>query len=87
MKNLEAVIKERMEYKRIKEEAEAKMKELDAVIKTAMNGQQKLVVGPYKVALTEQNRTTIAAKEFQSQYPELYCQFARPSSYVTLRIS
>lgn len=78
MKNLEAIIRERQEYKRIAEEAKAKADELDALIKQAMTG-SKMVVGPYKLSLTMVSKTSLDTKTLKADLPLVYEKYAKVS--------
>lgn len=62
---LRKIIKERLEYKRIKEEAEQIIKSLDEKIKAALEsaGDTTIICGEHKVSLSKFIRETVSAKE------------------------
>lgn len=85
---MHAIIKEIKEYKLLKEEAEARIAELESVIKDAMRAaeQSKMTVGEYKVSLATVTSTRIDSKALQENRPDIYALFAKSSSYDRLTI-
>ena len=69
------VIKELKEFKLLKEEAEARIAELESVIKDEMKSQEleKMVVGEYKCSLaTVTSTTSVFARHWHSLTRESY---------------
>lgn len=62
---LHDAIRQKLEYKRIKEEAEAIIKQLDAEIKAAVedSGENQIICGEYKVTLSKYVRETVSASK------------------------
>ena len=85
---LHAVIKELKEYKLLKEEAEARIAELENIIKSEMKEQDtnKLVVGEYKCSLAVITSNRIDSKALQENRPDIYSIFVKPSTYERLTI-
>lgn len=82
------VIKELKEFKLLKEEAEAKIAELENVIKDEMKSQQldKMTVGEYKCTLAEITSKRIDSKALQENRPDIYALFVKASSYERLTV-
>lgn len=85
---LHAVIKELKEFKLIKEEAEARITELENIIKSEMKAQEaeKLTVGEYKCSLAVVNSNRIDSKALQEKEPAIYTAFLKTSSYERLTV-
>lgn len=80
---LHAMVKELKEYKLLKEEAEARIAELEAIVKAEMHSQEldKMVVGEYKLTLTTVTSNRIDSKALKEQEPDVYSAFVKPSTY------
>ena len=85
---MHAVIKELKEYKLLKEEAEARIAELENIIKSEMKEQDtnKMVVGEYKCSLSMVTSNRIDSKALQENRPDIYNIFVKPSTYERLTI-
>lgn len=85
---MHAVIKELKEYKLLKEEAEAKIAELENIIKSEMRAQDtnKMVVGEYKCSLAVVTSNRIDSKALQENRPDIYSIFVKPSTYERLTV-
>lgn len=85
---MHAVIKELKEYKLIKEEAEARITELESLIKSEMRAQDtnKMVVGEYKCSLAVVTSNRIDSKALQENRPDIYSIFVKPSTYERLTV-
>ena len=85
---LHSVIKELKEYKLLKEEAEARISELENIIKSEMKSQNadKLNVGEYKCSLAVVTSNRIDSKALQENRPDIYSIFVKPSTYERLTI-
>lgn len=85
---LHAVIKELKEYKNHKEEAEARISELENLVKAEMKSQdaEKMIVGEYKCSLATVTTNRIDSKALQENRPDIYSLFIKPSTYEKLTI-
>ena len=85
---LHNTIKELKEYKLLKEEAEARIAELESVIKDEMRSQEldKMTVGEYKCSLTTVSSKRVDSKALQENRPDIYALFVRASSYERLTV-
>lgn len=85
---MHAVIKELKEYKLLKEEAEARISELENIIKSEMKSQNadKLNVGEYKCSLKMVTSNRIDSKALQENRPDIYNIFLKPSTYERLTV-
>lgn len=85
---LHAVIKELKEYKLLKEEAEARISELETIIKSEMRTQEldKLTVGEYRCSLATVTTNRIDSKALQEKVPDIYTAFLKPSTYERLTV-
>lgn len=85
---LHAVIKELKEYKLLKEEAEARISELENLIKAEMKYQntEKMSVGEYKCSLATVTTNRIDSKALQENRPEIYSLFIKISSFERLTV-
>ena len=85
---IHAVIKELKEFKLLKEEAEARIAELESIIKSEMRAQDtsKLVVGEYKCSLAVVTANRIDSKALQENRPDIYSIFVKPSTYERLTV-
>lgn len=85
---MHAIIKELKEFKLLKEEAEARIAELETIIKSEMKSQEldKMVVGEYKCSLAMVTSNRIDSKALQENRPDIYSIFVNPSTYERLTI-
>lgn len=86
--DLHSVIKELKEFKLLKEEAEARISELENIIKSEMKEQDtnKMVIGEYKCSLAVVTSNRIDSKALQENRPDIYSIFVKPSTYERLTI-
>lgn len=85
---LHDTIKELKEYKLLKEEAEARIAELESVIKDEMKKQEleKMVVGEFKCSLATVTSKRVDSKALQENRPDIYALFVKASSYERLTV-
>lgn len=85
---LHAVIKELKEFKLLKEEAEARISELENIIKSEMRTQEtdKIVIGEYKCSLSTVTSNRIDSNALQEKEPTIYTAFLKASSYERLTV-
>lgn len=81
-------IKQLKEYKLLREECDAKISELENVIKDEMKSQQldKMTVGEYKCSLSTVTSKRIDSKALQENRPDVYALFVKASSYERLTV-
>lgn len=82
------VIKELKEMKLFKDEVEARITELESLIKSEMKAQDtnKMVIGEYKCSLAVVNSNRIDSKALQEKEPAIYTAFLKTSSYERLTV-
>ena len=82
------VIRELKEYKLLKEEAEARIAELETIIKNEMkdNELDKMVVGEYKCSLAAVSSKRVDSKALQENRPDIYLLFVKESTYERLTV-
>ena len=85
---LHAVIKELKEYNNHKEEAEARISELENLVKAEMKSQdaEKMIVGEYKCSFATVTTNRIDSKALLENRPDIYSLFIKPSTYEKLTI-
>lgn len=85
---LHSVIKELKEYKLLKEEAEAKISELESIVKSEMRSLEadKLTIGEYRCSISTVTTNRVDSKALQEKAPDIYAAFLKPSSYERLTI-
>lgn len=85
---MHGVIKELKEYKLLKEEAEARIAELETIIKDEMKSQDvdKMVVGEYKCSLTTVSSKRVDSKALQENRPDIYALFVKAATYERLTV-
>ncbi len=85
---MHAVIKELKEYKLLREEAEARISELESIIKDEMKSQElnKMVVGEYKCSLATITSERVDSKALKENRPDIYSMFIKPSTYERLTV-
>ena len=86
--DLHSVIKELKEFKLLKEEAEARITELENISKSEMKSQNadKMNVGEYKCSLAVVTANRIDSKALQENRPDIHNIFVKPSTYERLTI-
>lgn len=86
--DLHSVIKELKEFKLLKEEAEARITELENIIKSEMKSQNadKMNVGEYKCSLAVVTSNRIDSKALQENRPDIYSVFVKQSTYERLTV-
>ncbi len=82
------IIREFKEMKLFKEEVEARISELENIIKSEMKTQDtnKMVVGEYKCSLATITSNRIDSKALQENRPDIYSIFVKPSTYERLTV-
>lgn len=80
---MKALIKELKEFKLLKEEAEARISELENLLKAEMKAADtdKMTVDEYKLSLVVVTTQRIDSKALKEQQPDVYNEFAKSSSY------
>lgn len=83
MNELRSTIKELKEFKLLKEEAEARIAELENIIKDEMRAKEvdKMTVGEYKCSIATVTSNRVDSKALQEQRPDIYSEFLKASSY------
>lgn len=85
---LHETIKELKEFKLLKEEAEARIAELENIIKDTMREQEtdKLVCGEYKCSLAMVTASRVDSKALKENRPDIYEIFVKASTYERLTV-
>lgn len=85
---LHETIKQLKEYKILREECEAKISELESIIKGEMKSQEleKMTVGEYKVTLSQISSKRVDSKALQENRPDIYALFVKASTYERLTV-
>lgn len=80
---MKAMVKELKEYKLLREEAEARIAELETALKAEMRAADadKMTVDEYKLTLTLVTTQRIDSKALKEQKPDIYNEYAKSSSY------
>ena len=83
MLNMEAKIKEYRELKRMAEEAEAMAAAIGDELKAEMTaaGQDKMIVGEYKLSYIDCTRTDLDKKRLEAEHNSLYTAYLKSSTY------
>lgn len=86
--DLHAVIKKLKEYKLLKEEAEARISELESIIKSEMKVQDtnKMIIGEYKCSLAVVTSNRVDSTALKENRPDIYSIFVKPSTYERLTV-
>jgi predicted phage-related endonuclease len=89
MSTLETKIKEYRELKRLAEEAQTAADSIADEIKSAMTeaGQEKMVVGEYKLSYTDCIRKDIDKKRLETEHKALYDAYLKETSYKRFLVS
>ena len=82
------IIRELKEFKLLKEEAEARIAELETIIKSEMKTQNtdKMMVGEYKLTLSQVSSKHVDSKALQENRPDIYALFVKASTYERLTV-
>ncbi len=85
---MHAIIKELKEFKLLREEADARISELESIIKDEMKSQElnKMVVGEYKCSLATITSERVDSKALKENRPDIYSLFIKPSTYERLTV-
>lgn len=85
---LHDVIRELKEFKLLKDEAEARITELETIIKNTMKEQEleKMTIGEYKITLSQITSKRVDSKALQENRPDIYAMFVKASSYERLTV-
>lgn len=80
---MKAMVKELKEYKLLKEEAEARISELEAALKAEMRAENtdKMTVDEYKLSLVMVTTQRIDSKSLKEEQPDIYDKYSKESSY------
>lgn len=80
---MKSMVKELKEYKLLKEEAEARISELEAALKAEMRAADtdKMTVDEYKLSLSIVTTQRIDSKSLKEEQPDIYEQYAKSSQY------
>lgn len=80
---MKSMVKELKEYKLLKEEAEARISELEAALKAEMRAADtdKMTVDEYKLSLVMVTTQRIDSKSLKEEQPDIYEQYAKSSQY------
>lgn len=80
---MKSMVKELKEYKLLKEEAEARISELEAALKAEMKAADtdKMTVDEYKLSLSIVTTQRIDSKSLKEEQPDIYEQYAKSSQY------
>jgi len=86
---LTARIKEYREYKRMAEEMLAVADGIADELKTMMveNGQQKMIIGEYKLSYTDVSRTDIDRKRLKEEREEIFEEYSYSTTYKRFLVS
>lgn len=80
---MKSMIKELKEYKLLKEEAEARIAELETQLKAEMKAAEtdSMMVDEYKLTLTMVTTQRVDAKALKAEKPDIYEEYAKASTY------
>lgn len=81
MKNIDELIKELREYRRIKEDAESQIESLQDEIKSAMSERNAdTLTGPdWRITWKSVTSVRLDGKALKAAYPDIVAQFTKPS--------
>ena len=85
--DLEVKCKEYKELKRLIEVAQAEADSLADEIKAAMNGEEKIIVGAFKISHTLCQRQDIDKIKLQTEHEALYNAYLKTTSYKRFLVS
>ena len=80
---MKSMIKELKEYKLLKEEAEARIAELENALKAEMKAAEtdKMTIDEYKLSLTKITTQRIDSKTLKEELPDIYNRYSKSSTY------
>lgn len=80
---MKAMVKELKEYKLLREEAEARIAELETALKAEMKAADldKMTVDEYKLSLAIVTTQRVDSKALKEEQPDIYDKYARASTY------
>lgn len=80
---MKSMVKELKEYKLLKEEAEARIAELEAQLKAEMKAADtdSMTVDEYKLTLTTVTTQRVDTKALKAEQPDIYDAYAKNSTY------
>ena len=80
---IHATVKELKEYKLLKEEAEARIAELEAALKAEMKAADttKMTVDEYKLTLSTVTTQRHDSKALKAEQPDVYDKYAKASTF------
>ena len=89
MTNLQDKIREYREYARMIEEMEALKDAIADELKTAMTeaGQDKMIVGEYKLSYTDCTRKDIDKKRLEAEHGDIYAAYMKETTYKRFSIA
>ena len=89
LNNLESKIREYREMKRLAEEAAAHADAIADEIKAVMTeaGQEKMIVGEYKLSYTQLTRKDIDKKSLAADHPDIAAAYTKESTYRKFLVS
>lgn len=81
--DMKLMIKELKEYKLLKEEAEARIAELEGVLKAEMRAANadKMTVDEYKLSLTMVTTQRIDSKALKDEQPAIYDKYTKTGTF------
>lgn len=77
MKNIETMISELQEYKRMKDDLDAMIESLQDEIKAQMGDKDTLVAGPFKVTWKVVTQSRLDGTALKKAMPEIAAQFTK----------
>ena len=80
---MKEMVKELKEYKLLREEAEARISELETALKAEMKAADtdKMMVDEYKLSLATVTTSRIDGKALKEELPDIYTKYSKPSTY------
>ena len=85
--NMENLVTEYLNFKRIEEEAKKEKELLAAQIKAAVPGYGQHFYGPYKVTYSSVTKTTADAETLKKEYPAVYAAVCKTSTSDRLTVN
>ena len=85
--NIETLITEYLNFKRIEEQAKAEKELLADQIKAAVPGYGQHFYGPYKITYSSVTKTTADADALKKEYPAVYAAVAKTSTSDRLTVN
>lgn len=80
---MKSMVKELKQYKLLKEEAEARIAELESQLKAELKAADtdNMQVDEYKLTLTMVTTQRVDTKALKAEYPDIYDAYAKSSTY------